>query len=115
MLNQKKMDPKPKQKKQSSNEIVYKCNSKHCKENGFHNKDEMRTITLKLTVGSHCPLDFEDAPMQVVSAPRTNGAVGNNITPGMGEVPTQTTRVPKKSVVPQALLAQGLQMRPPKE
>jgi len=107
------MEQKPKQKKQSSNEIVYKCNSKHCKENGFHNKDEMRTITLKLTVGKDCPLDFEDAPMQVVAAPKVSGIASG--APGIGDAPVQMPRPVKKSVVPQALLAQGLQMRPPKD
>lgn len=103
------MEQKPKQKK-SSNSVVYKCNSKHCKDNGFHDKDEMRTITLKLTVGRDCPLDFEDATVQVVTREVVPVArVGTN---------TQDQQMPrpvKKSVVPQGLIAQGLQMRPPKD
>jgi len=105
------MEQKPKTKKQSSNEVVYKCNSKHCKENGFHNRDDMRTITLKLTVGKDCPLDFENAEVQVVTR-----ASATPDTTGQVYIPNNTAPRPvKKSVVPQGLLIQGLQMRPPKD
>jgi hypothetical protein len=104
------MEQKTKTKKQSTNEIVYKCNSKHCKESGFHNKEDMRTITLKLTIGKDCPLDFEDAMAQVVT--RAADAIRAEA-PVVQPNPPQNA--PRKSVVPQGLIAQGLQMRPPKD
>ena len=89
--------------KPKTNEVVYKCNSKHCKEGGYHSKNEGRTITLKLFIGNDCPLDFEEQVIQVVQ--RTVEQQQTQGVPVISDMPR-----PKRSVVPPAFMKA---MRPP--
>lgn len=102
-----------KQQPSNQNQIVYKCNSKHCKHTGYHAKNEGRTITLKLFIGNDCPLDFEE---QVVNVIRENPVVTEVRVPANPQMPASEIPnggKPRKPVVPVGLIRQGLQMRPP--
>ena len=99
------------------NQIVYKCNSRHCKANGYHTKEDSRVITLKLTLGKDCPLDFEEQIVQTVtkmvegspSPTSSYGAGGGVVIPTQQQTPQQKRR----SAIPAGLVQQGLQMKPP--
>ena len=82
----------------NKNEIVYKCNSKHCTDGGYHAKGKGRTITLKLFIGTECPLDFEDTTTQTITVVRDNNVKPVETTIEQPVMPMPQR--PRRSVVP---------------
>lgn len=99
---------------QNKNQIVYKCNSRNCKDNGYHTKEDCRTITLKLTIGKNCPLDFEDQIVKTVEkAVEAKAEVVPSTPAPFQPTPQQVQQMKRRSAIPAGLIQGGLQMKPP--
>lgn len=98
------------QKQGGRSKTVYKCDSRNCKANGYHAKDDLVTVTLKLVIGKGCPLDFEEAARQtgIVEAVREASAEASKPT---GPVEPEVSVMKMKKVVPMAF--RGAMQPPP--